>query len=306
MRPELTGARASADKTKITLTFSEAIGSVDRTKITFDSGGTTLTHTAHSTTGSEVEITLTNALGAMDTNVTVELAADAVEDAVGNGNAVLPATSVKLVDEIWSATLTVKDLGSNFLGCATQEANKGCEPGELLTDNTFSYDSVDYTIGIIDLGAGALGIETNANPFNAAALADLTLNVGSASFPFADASHSQGQLIWTSTGLTWSEDDMIALSIDADPPPMLVTAQVETATTLALIFDQGLDSSSRPATSAFAVTVNGSSRSVSSAAFNTANDGLVLTVGSAISPGDAVVVSYTKPANNPLQDRRRK
>ena len=302
VRPELTGARASADKTKITLTFSEAIGAVDRTKITFDSGGTTLTHTAHSTTGSEVEITLTNALGAMDTNVTVELAADAVEDAVGNGNAVLPATSVKLVDEIWSATLTVKDLGSNFLGCATQEANKGCEPGELLTDNTFSYDSVDYTIGIIDLGAGALGIETNANPFNAAALADLTLNVGSASFPFADASHSQGQLIWTSTGLTWSEDDMIALSIDADPPPMLVTAQVETATTLALIFDQGLDSSSRPATSAFAVTVNGSSRSVSSAAFNTANDGLVLTVGSAISPGDAVVVSYTKPANNPLQD----
>ena len=60
VRPELTGARASADKTKITLTFSEAIGAVDRTKITFDSGGTTLTHTADSTTGAEVEITLTN------------------------------------------------------------------------------------------------------------------------------------------------------------------------------------------------------------------------------------------------------
>ena len=44
VRPELTGARASADKTKITLTFSEAIASVDRTKITFDSSGTTPEH----------------------------------------------------------------------------------------------------------------------------------------------------------------------------------------------------------------------------------------------------------------------
>ena len=48
----------------------------------------------------------------MDTNVTVTLAADAVTDAVGNGNAVLAATPVKLVDEIWSATLTVKNLSN--------------------------------------------------------------------------------------------------------------------------------------------------------------------------------------------------
>ena len=300
VRPELTGARASADKTKITLTFSEAIGSVDRTKITFDSGGTTLTHTAHSTTGSEVEITLTNALGAMDTNVTVALAADAVEDAVGNGNAVLAATSVKLVDEIWSATLTVKDTGSGDRGCNTSTANK-CNDSSILTDNEFSYDSRDYEVESIELQNERLLIQTDLS-LTPAALRDLTLNVGSTSLAFADATHNAGLLRWDTTGLTWSEDDMIALSIDADPPPMLSTAQVATATTLALIFDQGLDSSSLPAASAFAVTVNGSSRSVSSAAFNTANDGLVLTVGSAISPGDAVVVSYTKPANNPLQD----
>ena len=179
VRPELTGARASADKTKITLTFSEAIGSVDRTKITFDSGGTTLTHTAHSTTGSEVEITLTNALGAMDTNVTVELAADAVEDAVGNGNAVLLGETCR------RSPLTVT--GSNFLGSPT---NKGCE--RQLRDNTFSY--ARWTTRSETSVPGRWD-ETNANPFNAAALADLTLNVGSASFPFADASHSQGQLI---------------------------------------------------------------------------------------------------------------
>ena len=306
VRPELTGARASADKTKITLTFSEAIGSVDRTKITFDSGGTTLTTTADSITGSEVEITLTAALTAMDTNVTVALAADAVEDAVGNGNAVLTATPVKLVEEIWSATLTTKDIGVGFLGCNSLVGNKGCEPGELLTDNDFSYDGTDYEVKGIDLKGGGiqdgrLSIKTSPT-FTAAAIRDLTLNVGSSSFAFEDANQTSSSLQWSNSGLTWNEDDMVLLSIDADPPPMLATGQVATATTINLTFDQGLDSSSRPATSAFAVTVNGSSRSVSSAAFNTANDGLVLTVGSAISPGDAVVVSYTKPANNPLQD----
>ena len=110
VRPELTGAMASADKTKITLTFSEAIGAVDRTKITFDSGGTTLTTTADSISGSEVEITLTTALTATDTNVTVALAADAVTDAVGNGNAVLAATAI--VDET-APTLSMTSTPSN-------------------------------------------------------------------------------------------------------------------------------------------------------------------------------------------------
>ena len=110
VRPTLTGARASADKTKITLTFSEAIGAVDRTKITFQSGTTTLTTTADSISGSEVEITLTTALTATDTNVTVALAADAVTDAVGNGNAVLAASPI--VDET-APTLSMTSTPSN-------------------------------------------------------------------------------------------------------------------------------------------------------------------------------------------------
>ena len=368
VRPALTGARSSADKTKITLTFSEAIGAVDRTKITFQSGTTTLTTTADSISGSEVEITLTTVLTASDTNVTVALAADAVTDAVGNGNDVLAATAIvdetaptlsetstpsntevlltynepldpdsipaasaftvkvggtsrtistaaasgasgivltlstafrpgdtltvsytvptlnpiqdiadndaaALTDEavsntlpatapeavasltashtstfgkvqldwsvgtwangsaitrhevrydapIWSATLTVKDLGANFLGCDTSETNKGCEPGELLTDHTFSYDSRNYQIDVIDLIGGLLKLETNqtSNGISAAALADLTLHVGALSFPFADATHSSGILTWTGTGLSWSEDDMVPLAIRSFTP----------------------------------------------------------------------------------------
>ena len=84
--------------------------------MTFMSGTTAVTTTADTTSGSEVEVTLTTALTDSDTSVTVALDADAVTDAVGNGNAVLAATQVKLVEEIWSATLTVKDPGHKLPG----------------------------------------------------------------------------------------------------------------------------------------------------------------------------------------------
>ena len=118
---------------------------------------------------------------------------------------------------IWAGTLTVKDIGANFLGCDTAETNKGCEPGELLTDNTFSYDSVDYTIGGIYASAGNLSLDTNVSGISAAALADLTLHVGGDSFPFADATVNVGLLTWTGTGLSWSEDDTVQLAIRAVP-----------------------------------------------------------------------------------------
>ena len=99
---------------KITLTFSEAIGAADRTKFTFDSGGTTLDTTGSAVIDADtkltVTITLDTALTASDTNVTVALAADAVEDAVGNGNAVLAATPI--VDET-APTLSETSTPSN-------------------------------------------------------------------------------------------------------------------------------------------------------------------------------------------------
>ena len=365
IRPVLTGARPSADKTKITLTFSEAIATVDRTEIAFTSGMDTLNHVSASTSGSEVEITLETALTASDTDMTVSLGADAVTDAVGNGNAELlgspivdetpptlsetstpsntevlltydepldpdsvPAASafsvavntgrtartvsaaalsgtsgilltvspafrpgdiltvdytvpalnpirdiaeneaaaldIELVGNtldptapeavgsltvsdtstfgevdlrwsrstwdngsaitghevrygdqtpIWSATLTVKDIGSNALGCDTAETNLGCEPSELLTDNTFSYDSKNYLIGQLFISGGSLTLETAQSSITAAALADLTLHVGDRSFPFADAARSGGVLTWARGDLSWSEDDAVSLAI---------------------------------------------------------------------------------------------
>ena len=303
VRPELNGARPSADKTKITLTFSEAIGAVDRTKITFDSGGTTLTTTAHSTSGSEVEITLTTALTASDTNVTVALAADAVADAVGNGNAVLAATPIvdetpptlsetstpsntevlltynepldpdsipgtsaftvwANANEILSATLTVQDTGSGFLGCSDNPSppfGDECSISSTLTAVAFSYDGTDYEVKIIELKAGTLDFQTNRN-LKLVTVRDLTLKVGATSFAFADATHLGDGLRWTNTGLTWSQGETIALSIGG-----------------------------------------GTAQTVSTAALS-GTSGIALTLSPAFRPGDALTVSYTVPETNPIQD----
>ena len=99
VRPTLvtTGADApttSTDGTKVILMFSEDIGDVDRTKITIMAGGNVASTSAGSAAGTKVELDLTTALTATTTNLTVALAANAVEDAVGNGNLAVPATSV--------------------------------------------------------------------------------------------------------------------------------------------------------------------------------------------------------------------
>ena len=104
IKPTLSRADADPnDLTKIILTFSEAIGTVDNTKITVKKGGTDQTTTGaaiDSTDSTKVEITLMTALLSTDTNITVDLAADAVTDVPGNGNAEDLATAVSLVDNV--------------------------------------------------------------------------------------------------------------------------------------------------------------------------------------------------------------
>ena len=101
IKPTLSSANASGDLTKVVLTFSEAIGTVDNTKITVKKGGTTQTTTGaaiDSANSTKVEITLTTALLGADTNITVDLAADALKDVPGNGIAEVLGTSVSVVD----------------------------------------------------------------------------------------------------------------------------------------------------------------------------------------------------------------
>ena len=241
----------------------------------------------------------------MDTNVTVALDADAVEDAVGNGNAVLAATAIVDetaptlsetstpsntevlltynepldansipaasafavavgVTEVWSATLTVKEFGTlSQLGCHTGETNKGCTSADLLTDETFSYAEVDYSLEVVALNGGTLRLEYPQRNLTPAERADLVLWVGDRSFRFADASAGSHQLSWSNTGLTWSEDDVVELRIQ--------------------------DWSNRTVSTVSAAALDGTSA-------------IKLTVSPAFRPGDELTVSYTVPDSNPIKD----
>ena len=99
IRPTLvtTGSDApttSTDGTKVILTFSEDISAADRTKITIQANNVTAATSAESAAGTKVELTLTTALTASATNLTVALSADAVEDAASNGILAVAATTV--------------------------------------------------------------------------------------------------------------------------------------------------------------------------------------------------------------------
>ncbi len=99
IRPTLvtTGTDApttSANGASVLLVFSEDIGAVSHSDITIQANSVTAATSAASVVGTKVEITLTTALTASATNLTVALAADAVDDAAGNGNLARAATTV--------------------------------------------------------------------------------------------------------------------------------------------------------------------------------------------------------------------
>ena len=99
IRPTLviTGSDApttSTGGTKVILTFSEDIGEVSRNDITIQANSVTAATSGANAIGTKVELTLTTALTATATNLTVALSLDAVRDGVGNGNLAVSATAV--------------------------------------------------------------------------------------------------------------------------------------------------------------------------------------------------------------------
>ena len=95
----------------------------------------------------------------------------------------------------------------------------------------------------------------------------------------------------------WIEGQKVTVSLNFPPTLSTTTA---TRTALVLTYDEDLDDSSVPAASAYAVTVDGSDRTVSSVAIS--GKRVTLTLVSAVTSGQTVIVSYTVPNTNPVQD----
>ena len=116
--------------------------------------------------------------------------------------------------DLWSGTLTVKDMSGDF-GCSNSITNNHCS--DHLTDDDFRYDSTDYAItGIVVRSSGELEIEFDTT-LTTATLA-LTLNVGSTAFNFVDAdTMGTESLIWNTSGLSWSAGDTVMLTLMTPP-----------------------------------------------------------------------------------------
>ncbi|MCY4618163.1 MAG: hypothetical protein OXD50_06360, partial [Chloroflexi bacterium] len=108
---------------------------------------------------------------------------------------------------VWSAELTVAQsiLGGN--GCLQEVP---CSSG--LTDDTFTYDNVEYAVARAYIAGGSLSFTLN-KALPAGAREALTLHVGSNQFPLADAIYQGLLATWANTGLSWSVGDTVQLSL---------------------------------------------------------------------------------------------
>ncbi len=223
-----------------------------------------------------------------------------------------PATEMVPAGAIWSASLTVDDLGGGwpYYGCGHWNAGF-VKCAVMLSDDDFVHGGVTYRIHALEWNAREERLGLDLGPDHDAsvltALGSLTLHVDGRTFAFGDARFNGADGIhWPWDG-PWREGQRVSLALtDGGTPssepeataPALEWARVNGAE-LALRFDQGLDETSLPAAAAFSVSVAGAPRAVSSVSVS--QDLVTLTLGSAVSAGEAVTVGYTPPSSGKLR-----
>ena len=127
--------------------------------------------------------------------------------------------------DVWSATLTVKDLTGGFFGCSNGDPTVLCSSTSILTDDDFTYDNTPYTVTVIGLLRDQLQIVFDT-ALTATAVQALALEVDGTPLAFADATPSLAVYTWDDTGLGWSAGDTVALKlIEALPTLSIADAQ---------------------------------------------------------------------------------
>ena len=208
---------------------------------------------------------------------------------------------------VWSATLSVQDLGSGVLGCSNAVASKNCSQSSILSDDDFTYDGTDHEVSYLQLRTNGNLEFLMEDPPYADGFADLTLVLGTAEFRVADAattSQSLGRTRWDSTTLSWSAGDSIAVSLvePAVPTPPTFASGSVTANGwgILLVFSEDIDrtAAGRPPASAFRIALDGGTPfepNAVTAPGTTAETELRLASGTRIRMGQTVTVTYTDP-----------
>ncbi len=123
--------------------------------------------------------------------------------------------------EIWSATLSVKDLGPYGLGCRTSPTGhreKKCSEQAVLTDNDFTYDNTDYVFKwILRSPSDELWLKFENYVGVESSFERLTLHIDDKAFLMVDADNKSATMrIWHNPGLDWSAGNSVLLRITED------------------------------------------------------------------------------------------
>ena len=316
---------AAVDGTALTMIFSENLDTASKPSpsaftVTVNNAQRNVASDGVAISGSTVTLTLASAVSAGET-VTVRYAkpsANPLQGAADNDVETFVEQDVANTTPIgiWSATLTVdrdnNDEDHELFGCSDVSAEyiDDCATG--LTDHTFARGNTSYevtSIWWVDDGSG----EQLDLHLDKAIPRDWVLHVGNRQFPIAesDSSDAGDNFGWEDPGLTWTENQEVSLRLTA--PPLLPTPVFQSAAVneetwrmrlskkLTMTFSENLDTASKPAPSAFTVTVNNDRRNVASRGVAVSGKKVTLTLASAVFADDTVTVSYTKPSINPLK-----
>ena len=135
--------------------------------------------------------------------------------------------------DVWTATLTPADISTIWKGC-----RNNCNNAAILSDDDFTYDSIDYTIVQLTVRNNPSPLLLGLTPQITAADADgLTLVVGSTSFPFANATfaveNSARTVTWSASGLSWTvgTDVAVKITVTNNAPTVANAIPNQTATT---------------------------------------------------------------------------
>ena len=196
----------------------------------------------------------------------------------------------------------------------------GGEQGPIITNTTAALGQWVHWAVVLDDAANSITVYRNGVLYGSATNVTLNLNslepssanyLGRSNYDadnLIDAKFDEIRLAQTNLSAGWITTEYnnqnspgTFLSIGAQveaTPPVLQSAVIDT-TTLILTYNEVLNAGSTPATTDFNVTVNGGSTTVSTVAVSGSE--VTLTLSSAVSYGDAVVINYTE-GTNPIED----
>ena len=167
------------------------------------------------------------ALDVGDTAISVTVTA---EDGTTMQTYTVTVTRAEAVEQdtaLWSATLTVADLGSGTYGCSNEVSGKECS--SLLDDDDFTYNGTMYQIKLLLTLTGTSQLLIHFTEDLGEDADSFVLNAGDDVFAFQDGSDdfafARG---WASPG-SWSDGESVSLSITMDPTVWSATLSVKDA-----------------------------------------------------------------------------